>query len=150
MLTRWRFKVHSCLYPALHVKNSHKLGADREVTCCWEWALGRSLWGWAPTSELGTSGDVWLSFRVPDSVRKRTKQSLMSHYCGLVRHSGWEQCCCFFFVMQGRHHWPHWLYRIDWTESDLTAERREGVRRHIYNSRTWASMKGINNKEVEQ
>lgn len=29
------------------------------ATCCCEWALGRSLWGgWAPTSELGTSGDV--------------------------------------------------------------------------------------------
>lgn len=47
--------ARACLNPHTCRVQSH---TDREVTCCWEWALGRSLWGWAPTSVLGTSGDV--------------------------------------------------------------------------------------------
>lgn len=52
--------VHRGTSPSLPDAGSarHAGHTHLAVTCCWEWALGRSLWGWAPTSELGTSGDV--------------------------------------------------------------------------------------------
>lgn len=55
----------------------------------------------------------------------------------------------FCFVRQGRRHWSHWLYFIDLTGSDLTAGRREGMSRHICYSRTWASMKGKQHRDVK-
>lgn len=61
------FNSLSSEHPALYRKWALRgLDTHRGVTCCCEWAFGRSFWGWAPPpSELGTSGEVWLSFRVP-------------------------------------------------------------------------------------
>lgn len=74
--------------------NQEESYTDREVTCCWEWALGRSLWGWPPTSELGTSGDVWLSFSVPNRAREQGKTNLHGSrvsFVGSTADSGWKK-----------------------------------------------------------
>jgi len=33
------------------------------VTCCWEWAFGRSFAAEPPSVAGGNSGDVWLNLR---------------------------------------------------------------------------------------
>ena len=42
-----------------------------------------------------------------------------------------------------QHHWSHWFHYFDLTGRDLSAKGRGWMNRHIYNSTTWASIKGI-------
>jgi len=52
-------------HPATHREREEQQEkvTDLVVTCCWEWAFGRSFAAEPPSVAGGNSGDVWLNLR---------------------------------------------------------------------------------------
>lgn len=93
--------------------------------------MGSTLW----------VGNVWRCLTQLQSSYKSIK-SLVTHMLVLFCYSATKDL---HFCQQ---HWSHWLLYFDLAGSDLPAEGSEGMSRHIYNSRTWASIKGIQRRET--
>lgn len=112
---------------------------------------------WAGLYGAGLQPLSWGHLETSDSASEfltewedgQEKQPLMTH-TSVLRELLWPSRLVQRggFVLQGRHHWSHWLYCIDLTEWFSSGEKGKEWADVFIKSTTWGSMKGINNRRI--